>query len=82
VNRRLHGGDLQIASSILASGNNFSKIALFARFLKLNFPGAVKFSNIQRTYVVPTIDSFWKDQQKEIIQEIGGQSIVVLGLYK
>ena len=81
VNRRLHGGDLQIASAIVASGNNFSKIALFAKFLKLHFPGTVKFSNIQRTYVVPTINSVWEEQQREILGQIGGQSIVVLGLY-
>ncbi|XP_062581910.1 uncharacterized protein LOC134243692 [Saccostrea cucullata] len=79
LNRRLHGGDVQIASAILASGNNFSKIALFARFLRLHFLGTVKFSNIQRTYVVPTINSFWKDEQMEVFHQMEGQSIVALG---
>lgn len=79
LNRHLHGGDLQIASALLCSGNNFSKMALYAKFLRLYFPGKVKFSNIQRTYLVPTINSFWMESQRQVVESVSGRSVVALG---
>nr|XP_022301675.1 uncharacterized protein LOC111109742 [Crassostrea virginica] len=79
LNRRLHGGDLQISSAILTSGNNFAKCALFAKFLKLYFPSTSKFTAIQRKYLVPTISTFWKEQQRDIIENLQGESIIALG---
>lgn len=79
LNRRLHGGDLLIASAILSSGNNFAKCALFAKFLKLYFPSNSKFTAIQRNYLVPTIDAFYKEQQQEIFENLQGQSVIALG---
>ena len=81
LNRRLHGGDLQISSAILTSGNNFAKCALFAKFLKLYFPSTSKFTAIQRKYLVPTISTFWKEQQRDIIENLQGESIIALGLF-
>nr|XP_034316951.1 uncharacterized protein LOC117686262 [Crassostrea gigas] len=77
--RRLHGGDLLIASAILSSGNNFAKCALFAKFLELYFPSNSKFTAIQRNYLVPTIDAFYKEQQQEIFENLRGQSVIALG---
>lgn len=79
LNRRLHEGDLLIASAILTSGNNFAKCALIAKFLKLYFPSNSKFTTIQRKYLVPTIDAFYKEQQQENIESLQGQSIIALG---
>lgn len=79
-NRHLHGGVLQIASALLCSGNNFSKMALYAKFLRLYFPGKVKFSNIQRTYLVPTFNPFWMESQRQVVESISGRSVDALGM--
>ncbi|XP_022286205.2 uncharacterized protein LOC111099125 isoform X3 [Crassostrea virginica] len=77
--RNLHGGDLQIASSLLCSGNNFSKLALFAKFLKLHFLDKDAYSNLQEKYLVPTIDSFWKENQNKVVESLKGENVVALG---
>ena len=35
LNRRVHSGDVLFSAALLASGNNFQKLSLFAKFLKL-----------------------------------------------
>ncbi|KAL5006833.1 hypothetical protein ScPMuIL_015639, partial [Solemya velum] len=60
LNRGLHGGDLLSAAAIVASGKNFAKIALFAKFMKLNFLGSNTFTNIQRQYVLSSIEELWE----------------------
>ncbi|XP_055997869.1 uncharacterized protein LOC125647150 [Ostrea edulis] len=79
LNRRLHGGDLLIASAILLSGNNFQKILTMAKFLKLTILSSSTFHRIQITYLVPSIDKFWTDQQDAIIDEFRDQDLIVLG---
>lgn len=81
LNRRLHGGDLQIASAILTSGNNYAKVKLFADFLKLYFPSISKFSAIQRTYLIPTINTFWREEQLGTVESLQGQEVIALGMY-
>ena len=77
--RRLHGGDLMLSAAILLSGNNFSKVALFARFLKLQFVSSTVFLRIQRVYLVPCIDSFWEETQDALLAGLRDEPIVVLG---
>ncbi|KAK3089924.1 hypothetical protein FSP39_007669, partial [Pinctada imbricata] len=79
MNRRLHSGDLSISSAILLSGNNYAKMKLFADFMGLKFPHCDKFNRIQRTYLIPSIDSFWKNQQEDILSAMRAENIVVLG---
>lgn len=66
LNRGLHAGDLMLSASILFSGNNFSKIELFARFLKLAFPGQSTFTRLQKRYLVPAVDELWTAKQTTI----------------
>ncbi|KAL5017769.1 hypothetical protein ScPMuIL_005150 [Solemya velum] len=79
LNRGLHGGDLLSAAAIVASGNNFAKIALFAKFMKLNFLGSNTFTNIQRQYVVPSIEELWESKQQNVIRTCRNQDLVILG---
>jgi hypothetical protein len=81
LNRRLHGGDLQIASAILTSGNNYAKLKLFADFLKLYFPSVSKYSAIQRTYLIPTINTVWREEQTHVIDSLHGREVIALGMY-
>ncbi|XP_069107077.1 uncharacterized protein [Argopecten irradians] len=79
LNRGLNGGDLLCATAILASGNNFSKISLFAKFCNLHFLSASSFERMQSRYLVPQIDQFWTDKQKEVLEGFKDKELVILG---
>ncbi|XP_069138377.1 uncharacterized protein [Argopecten irradians] len=79
LNRKLHAGDLLISFAVLTSGNNFGKLALFARALKLHFPGSTTFNNIQRIYLIPSIDELWKEQQASLLSHFEGRDVVLAG---
>lgn len=68
-----------VSASILFSGNNFRKIELFARFLKLRFPGESTFTRIQSRYLVSAVDGLWTAKQTEIVDELTGRDLILLG---
>lgn len=79
LNRRLHGGDLLLSASILLSGNNYSKVALMAKFLRLHFVSISAFQRMQRTYLVPATEAFWESRQIQVLEEFKEQKVVLLG---
>lgn len=79
LNRGLHAGDLMIASAILFSGNNFSKIELFSQFLNLGFLSASSFTRLQRNYLVPSVDDLWSEKKRNMVQEFRNNNLVLLG---
>lgn len=79
LNRGLHSGDARISASLVATGNNFQKLALFASFWKLPFLSSSSFWKIQRTYVVPSIVEIWESHQSEVLDEFRGKDLVLLG---
>ena len=81
LNGGLHAGDLMLSSSILFSGNNFSKMQLFARFMKLAFVGESTFTRIQNRYLVPAVDELWTAKQAGIMKELSGRDLILLGKY-
>lgn len=68
-----------ISAAILFSGNNFSKVALMAKFLDLHFPSQSSFTRIQRSYLVPAIDEKWETHQESIRADLGDKNLVLLG---
>lgn len=80
MNRGLHSTDVLISTALIASGNNFQKMAMFAKFLKLPFPSQSSFGKIQRTYVLPSIDQIWEIHQNEVLNEFQGKNLVILGI--
>ena len=68
-----------ISSAILLSGNNFGKVKLFAKFLKMRFVGSSVYSRIQRCYIIPSIECFWDDHQRDVLVEFQGKEVVMLG---
>ena len=68
-----------LSAAILLSGNNFTKLALFAKFMRLHFVSMTVFTRIQRTYLVPAIDSFWQDKQTELLDDLQNEQLVLLG---
>ncbi|XP_062594118.1 uncharacterized protein LOC134255609 [Saccostrea cucullata] len=79
LNRGLHSTDVLISAALIASGNNFQKMAMFAKFLKLPFPSQTSFCKMQRTYALPSIDQKWEIHQNEIMNEFQGKNLVILG---
>ena len=69
-----------LSAAILFSGNNFSKIRLFAKFLNLHLVGTTSFNLIQRTYLVPAVDEMWAEKQTSVLAEFDGQDVVILGM--
>ncbi|WAR29892.1 hypothetical protein MAR_003460 [Mya arenaria] len=79
LNRRVHSGDFLISATTVLSGNNFSKLKLWADMLKLKFPSEQQFFRVQGAYLVPTVDSYWQEHQQDLIQSFHGQDVIVLG---
>ncbi|WAR13164.1 hypothetical protein MAR_027344 [Mya arenaria] len=80
LNRRVHSGDFLISATTVLSGNNFSKLKLWADMLKLKFPSEQQFFRVQGAYLVPTVDSYWQEHQQDLIQSFHGQDVIVLVL--
>lgn len=48
--------------------------------LHTRFPPANQFYTIQGKYIVPTIEPFWSQHQREILGAFQNEEIVVLGI--
>ena len=68
-----------LSAAILSSGNNFSKGALMAWFMKFYFPSQSSFTSMQRTYLVPAIDETWEEHLEIIRRDFTGKDVVLLG---
>ncbi|KAK3085827.1 hypothetical protein FSP39_009247 [Pinctada imbricata] len=79
LNNRMHAGDLLLSSSILLSGNNFKKAEMMFKFMNMPIVSPSSFYKMQRTYLVPSIDEYWLEQQKIVLDEFRNKDIVVLG---
>lgn len=71
-----------LSAAILFSGNNFGKMELFAKFLKLGFPGQSTFTRLQKRYLVPAVDEYWTSQQTGIVDEMSDKDLIILGKKK
>ncbi|WAR10611.1 hypothetical protein MAR_035687 [Mya arenaria] len=80
LNRGVFSGDFLISATTVLSGNNFGKMELWADMLQLKFPSASKFFRIQRTYLVPSVDRYWKTHQQDLFQSLRGKDVVILGV--
>ncbi|XP_070212377.1 uncharacterized protein [Littorina saxatilis] len=76
---KIHCGDFLVSTCILLSGNNYAKLALWAKVLNLPFPGATFHQAVQKHYVVQAVKDTWKDHQRAIFDSLAEQNLVVLG---
>lgn len=61
-----------MAAAVLVTGNNFEKVSLFAKCLKLDFVSQSTFTRIQTHYVIPSDKELWgvmKEKNLEPVQE-------------
>ncbi|XP_070405919.1 uncharacterized protein [Nothobranchius furzeri] len=73
----MQGGDFMVATNILLSGNNFSKLALFFRFMNIGFVSPKTFRLIQNHYLVDSIKDFWEKKRAVIIDGLRAKESVV-----
>ena len=75
----MYANNLQVAASILLSGNNFAKIEKMANFLGLSFISDSTFYRMQRLYLIPCISEWWNWQREQLIHDFLEKEIVVCG---
>ena len=78
----IYANNLQVAASVLLSGNNFAKTERMASFLGLSFISASTFYRMQRLYLIPCINEWWSWQREQLIQgflENGDNAMIVCG---
>lgn len=78
---QVYCNNLQLAASIMLSGNNFAKVEKFAKFLGLAFISDSTFYRMQRLYFIPAIDEWWGWQRErgQIVRDFHGKEVVICG---
>lgn len=71
--------NMQLAASILLSGNNYAKVENMANFLGLSFISDSTFYRMQRLYLIPAIGEWWTWQREELVQEFLNKELVICG---
>lgn len=78
----MQSGDFMLSTNILLSGNNYTKIALLFRYMKMGMVANPTFFNIQNTYCVDAIKDFWLQKRAEVFARLKEKDhVVVLGKY-
>ncbi|XP_028296913.1 uncharacterized protein LOC114458700 [Gouania willdenowi] len=73
-------GDFMLSTNILLSGNNYAKISLLFKFMKLGMVERSTFFRAQDSYCVDTIKEFWSQKRAAIITQLQAKGpVVVLG---
>lgn len=72
-------GNFQALTAITVSGNNFTKIALFCKFLGLGFPSTRSHTRMQSKYVAPAVEESLNNFKSSIVEEHRAVNIVVSG---
>lgn len=75
----MYANNLQVAASILLSGNNFTKIERMCSFLGPSFISDSTFYRMQQLYLVPCINEWWNWQRDQLIEEFKSVEVVVCG---
>lgn len=75
----IYCNNLQVAGSIMLSGNNFAKVEKMADFLGLAFISDSTFYRMQRLYFIPAIEEWWGWQREQLLRDFRGKEVVVCG---
>lgn len=66
-----------LSSNILLSGNNYAKISLLFKFMKMGMVERSTFFRIQDSYCVDTIKEFWDEKRETVITQLKSKGPVV-----
>ena len=76
--KRAAVGNLLICSSILFTGNTFTRLQNFASCLGLKFLSERVFYRHQERYLFPVVNDAWKREEATVIEELSNKDIVNL----
>lgn len=71
--------NFQAAAAVLLSGNNFTKVEKFAKFLGLSFIFRSTFSRVQKLYCILAIEEWWQWMRGELLFDFHDQELVLSG---
>jgi hypothetical protein len=72
-------GNLLFSTSLLLSGNNYQKLALFYKFMNIRAPHASFHTRVQAHYTSPAVSQYWCDLQQLAISDLVSKEVVVAG---
>ena len=75
----VNAGDFMLALNILYSGNNFAKIALLMKFIKMKPLTKTLFYQIQALYGIPTINNYFDNLLMGNRDKYKDQGLVLAG---
>ena len=77
--KRSRAGNLLLSAAITASGNNYEKIRLFFKFLRIGMLHPSSHVAVQARHVAPVIVGHFETIISENIQKYIGKHIIVTG---
>lgn len=76
---RFPAGNLLLTFAILCAGASVRKVLNMFKFMGVLVYSERTFYYHQRHYIFPTIVSFWRSYQKDILQKLDGKEVVLAG---
>ena len=70
---------LLLASGVYITGNLFDKVALFCRFVGLNFISKSTFQRIQVHYIIPEVIQLWGQMKENIWKILTKETLILCG---
>ena len=80
--KRMPLGNIKLASALLFSGNNYTKIQLMMKFADIAFVTPSSYKRIQAHALIPAVVSFYEEKRNTILQKYKGKELVLAGRYK
>lgn len=68
-----------LSSAVLLTGNNFDKVELMAKMLRLAFVSSSTFNRIQTFHAVPAVKELWEKMKEQIWQTFQDEDLVLCG---
>ena len=75
----LRAGNLLLASSLLLSGNSYTKVGMMFRFFKLQYFSKTLFTQYQSLYIAPAVSEFWEQHKQKLWEEKAGKDVLLSG---
>ena len=77
--KNVRAGNLCLASSLLFSGNSFTKVGMMFKFCNIQYFSHTLFYQYQSLYIAPTVNDFWEQQKNKLWEERAGKAIILSG---
>lgn len=77
--QQVYVNNIQAASALLFTGNNFVKLSLFAKCFQLAFFCSSTFHKYQKKFLAVQIHSWWNAMQTKMFASLGDQTVIASG---